>query len=210
MNLKLRQLFLTVTFLLISTISSFAFIVRCELYGIIRPGCFQVLVMVLDDDNRLLGAGYVYVGDCPTKTSNQIVYNGDTFESQDGSTQDFVNLISQEDVYPLYLDARNGALSGNNRVGSSSNPASEEIITVFPNPVLESKLLNIFISPDFVNPRTGGEFTIYDVNGKVVFHQSQLHDSNISVDIQNFTAGLYFIKMNYSNHPSLLTKFLKN
>ncbi|UAB82392.1 T9SS type A sorting domain-containing protein [Marixanthomonas sp. SCSIO 43207] len=76
-------------------------------------------------------------------------------------------------------------------------------ISIYPNPVKTS--INLII-PENVD---SGYIKIYDILGKQVFSKKFKSNTNVSINIANWSSGSYFLKV-VSGENSLTEKFVKN
>jgi hypothetical protein len=76
---------------------------------------------------------------------------------------------------------------------------------VFPNPAKNE--LTIQLSENFNTEQI--RITIYDNVGKLVFEKENSSEQIININIQNFSSGYYFVKINNKNNIVLTDKFVK-
>lgn len=77
------------------------------------------------------------------------------------------------------------------------------MISMYPNPANE--VINLFV-PD--NYKLAGKIIIYNTLGQTVFSSDISETNSYSIDVSNFQAGVYFIKINRENQSKTL-QFIK-
>ncbi len=76
------------------------------------------------------------------------------------------------------------------------------IVTLYPNPVLKVLHLKCLLQP------LSKSITVFDMQGKIVFENKNAFGINQEINVANFNAGTYFIKVN-DNKFSTVVNFVK-
>lgn len=90
------------------------------------------------------------------------------------------------------------------------NEEKKEILTenikYYPNPVKES--LYVY----WINTTENAvvEINLVDINGKVVYQSKVLNKTQVSIQLSNYTNGIYIMSLNYNNGESKSFKIIKN
>lgn len=63
-------------------------------------------------------------------------------------------------------------------------------VKIYPNP------MNEFATVTLSNVGTKASFSIYDVDGRIIYRNENLHDGNFRIDTKNIVSGIYFYSVN--------------
>lgn len=140
----------------------------------------------------------------------QTIYDltmGETIEyrfrlNQDNDMMEFKSRPgSSGDRYYVLEEGCNTQYHYFNNFKTEENILPHSEITLYPNPVTD------YLHIRFTEPiRT---IQITDINGKLVKHINAGHNSNFTIDMQDLSAGVYFIKVISEKKEVMLEKLLK-
>ena len=122
------------------------------------------------------------------------VYRGSTLCGTTASTSLNITGLSASTLYPFVVKAKDAAgnFSANSAVlnvttsGVGISDENQSLITVYPNPMKEQLFIGGMIQ--------GYKVTICNAGGKVMLQEQEL-DNTAVIDVSDFAAGLYIIKV---------------
>lgn len=163
-------------------------------------------VEVLQIDGVVNNTSATYVGGTFHEQTNKIGYDWKIFTSVYTLVNDKIYFVKQKNgtIYKLFFTRFDGSSTGKivfnkEEVGSVSitNQTNNfDLISIFPNPTKD--ITHIALNS---NSETVGELEIYNVVGKQINKKTINISSglnNISVNVKNFSEGIYFIKLHFN------------
>ena len=137
-------------------------------------------------------SGFALQPESPAINSGKLIYDSEVshpfnYFHNNAGIDYFGNVVSNSSSPNI------GAYNGEENVSAFRGLELDNCINIYPNPIQNNQLLNIEISSQ-INVHNL-KIQIVDITGKFRFEKMFQHQNKISLEMENLTRGMYFIKI---------------